>query len=192
MKNKLVLVLIFSFLFTQSIFANCLPNIENKIEQTKEHLLFSKKKEKKIVKVTAISVGGVGTAFWGTMFVLITDGATIPAAALVGTGFGAIMAGGAVATIAIPMITYNQIIKGHIRSLNKTKKLLEASETLDYQNKLIQKLFRKVRRSRSSLTVEAMVDQINDANSKAIFCESDKKISNLRMIKNYLKNITIL
>lgn len=185
--RKLIAIFIFTTLSINS-YANCLPIIEEKIIVKEERLLFTKIKQKKVAVITGASVGGANAVFWGVMFKLIADGATIPASILVGGGFGVVTGATAVAAVGIPMLAYNQIIKAQIRRLKRSHGVIEAAESLDYEDENLKKLYRKVRRRVDNITIEDMVEKMRTANAELIFCPNDgKKILSFNKIKNYLR-----
>ncbi len=122
--KKTGLSLMLLFLFSFNSFADCIEAADLQIKAKEEKLIRIKKKQRSVRVKTGVTVGALNGVFWGVMFKLIADGATIPAAMLVGTGYGILGGGAAVAVVAVPMIIYNQVIKAQIRSLKKTKRLL--------------------------------------------------------------------
>jgi hypothetical protein len=188
MKNIITLLCLFLILTTHT-FANCLPLIQNKIEQKETKLLKAKLKEKKILKRTFVGVGVPSAVFWGVMFKLIADGATIPAALLVGGSFGVTVGAGAVAVVAVPMITYNQIIKSQIKSFKKTHSLILDASLNNYDSKQLKKLLKKLNRKSPTFTMEELVSEINHHNIQQTFCpEQGEKIFSFSKIKKLLMN----
>jgi hypothetical protein len=179
---------VIAVVFSTKSFANCLPVVEAKIEAKQERLLFAKKKQKKAVIVTGATVGGVNAVFWGTMFKLIADGATIPISMLVGAGYGVVTGGAAVAVVGVPMIAYNQIIKAQIRRMKKTQTLLSAAYDRDVESRLLKKMYSKVKRKLPDLTMDELIDKINYASEQMTFCPNEgRKIYSFNKIKRYLR-----
>lgn len=63
-----------------------------------------------------------------------------------------------------------------------------AAENLDYDNKLLKKLYRKVCRRVDELYMEEMIDKIRIANQESTFCPNDgAKIYSFNKIKRHLR-----
>jgi len=182
--KKTILMLI--IVFASNLYANCLPKIQEDIKLKEQKLLFSKLKQKKAIKVTALSTFIPASIFWGVMGKLLIDGGTILSSVAVGATFGTVVTGGVVGVVAIPMITYNQILKGKIRGLKKSFEVIQASEDYDYSNPQLRRLYKKVLRKHKSLTVEELVSIINTENVMTTFCPENQISFTFNKLKRYL------
>jgi len=178
--------------FSRASQANCLPLIESKIIEKQDKLIKVKTKEKQIIKGVAIGTFVPMTLFWGTMAKLIIDGGTIATAVLVGTGYGVVIAGGAVAAVSVPMVTYNQILKARIRGLEKIKTLLADARESKLESHLLKKMLKKIKRQKPEMTMDDLIYSINEANEQEIFCQENEKIYGFNQVKKYLTNENLL
>ncbi len=120
---------------------------------------------------------------WG----LITDGSTIALSIMQVGVFGGIFGGAAAGAVAIPMITYNQIIKAEIRGLEHARDLLNESAAMNVEGKQIKKMFKKLRWYNLEMAIEPLMEEINDANSKNQFCPEGERPDYLFQIRKFLK-----
>ncbi len=167
--------------------ADCQSAYEEAIVKKQKHLLFAKHREKKILIGTAAGVGIPTAVFFGIMFQVIVDGSTIPIAILEGVLFGSVFGGSAVGAIAIPMITYNQIIKAEIRGLKHARDLLNEAQAQDHNGKQLKKTFKKLKKYNWEMDMGALIDEINDANSKNVFCPEGARPDYLYQIRKFLR-----
>lgn len=82
----------------------------------------------------------------GTMAKLVIDEGTIGTVIFVGSGFGVFVGAGAVAAVAVPMVTYHQILKAEIRGMSRTLELQKASSSQDLGNPLLKRLIRRLQK----------------------------------------------
>ena len=188
MKNQLISFLVFLSLVVPNIaMADCQSAYEEAITKKQDQLLFAKLRQKRVLIRTGVGVGVPTGIFFGIMFQLITDGSIIPVSILQGALFGTVAGGVAVGAVAIPMITYNQIIKGEIRGLKKARDLLNEAQAHNDDGKQINRMFKKLRRHNSEMDINALIDQVNEANSRDIFCPEGSRPDYLYQIRKYLK-----
>ena len=175
------------FLLTSTeVKASCIEAIESRIHAKQEKLAHARTREKKILKITAISTFTPTALVMGTMAKLIIDGGTIGTAIIVGSTFGAFVGAGAVAAVAVPMVTYNQILKAEIRGMNKTLNILRASASQDLENPALHKLIRRLQKKRPEWTTTEVLDALNLASQEQALCHPDSKIPGPRRIESYL------
>lgn len=167
--------------------ANCQDIYEQAITNKHEKLLLSRIKQKKALIRTGAGVGVPTAVFFGIMFKLITDGATIPAAILTGTMFGTVAGGVAVGAVAIPMITYNQIIKAEIRGLKHARELLNEAQAQDVDGKQLNRMLKKLRKKDSELEINSLIEAVNEANKQNVFCPEGERPDYLYQIRKYLR-----
>jgi uncharacterized membrane protein required for colicin V production len=172
--------------------ASCIESIENRIHAKQEKLVHARTREKKILKITAVSTFTPTALVMGTMAKLIIDGGTIGTAIIVGSSFGAFVGAGAVAAVAVPMVTYNQILKAEIRGMSRTLELLKASSSQDLENPLLTRLIRRLQKKRPDWTASKILDALNLANQENALCHPESKIPGLRKIETYLLNHSTL
>jgi hypothetical protein len=172
--------------------ASCIETIENRIHAKQEKLTRAKTREKKILKITAISTFTPTALVMGTMAKLIIDGGTIGTAIIVGSTFGAFVGAGAVATVAVPMVTYNQILKAEIRGMNKTLNILRASASQDLENPALHKLIGRLQKKRPEWMASEILDALNLASQEHALCHPDSKIPGPRKIESFLLNHPVL
>ena len=188
MKKHLISFLVLISLIVPTIaMADCQSAYEEAITKKHDHLLFSKHRQKKVLIGTGVGVGVPAGVFFGIMFGLITDGATIPIAILTGAMFGTVAGGVAVGAVAIPMITYNQIIKAEIRGLKHARDLLNEAQAHDVDGKQINKMFKKLRKYNFEMDINALIDEVNEANTQNVFCPEGERPDYLFQIRKYLK-----
>lgn len=185
--RKLILSISLLIAFSANSFANCIDTADAEIKAKEEKLIRIKKTQSGIRLKTGVTVGILNGAFWGTMFGLIADGATVSASILVGTGYGIAGAGAAVAVVSVPMIVYNQVLKAQIRSVKKTKRLLLAAQESNTEDRILKKMYRKVRRKLPGLTMEELMDEINLASDSRDICPEEGKVYTFSKIKRFLK-----
>jgi len=187
MKKLFFAILISSSFLTLSFpgaRANCLPHYENSIKRLEQKLLLKKKKQKKAELIVFSSVGGLNAAFWGTMFYLVADGSSVLVAVGQGLLFGSLIGGAAVGAVAVPIITYNQIVKANIRNLKWTEKVLRAVEEGNYhQSSPFQSVYRKLVKHDPDLTKEALAQKIQLANDQDQFCVEEKLFRKKQLIR---------
>jgi hypothetical protein len=188
-----VKILLFGFLtFPIESRASCIESIEDRIHAKQEKLIRAKTREKKILKITAVSTFTPTALVMGTLAKLIIDGGTIGTAIIVGSSFGAFVGAGAVAAVAVPIVTYNQILKAEIRGMNRTLELLKASASHDLENPVLGRMIRRLKKKQSDLTTSQILDTLNLGNRELLFCKPDSKIPGLKRIERLLLKSTLL
>ena len=188
MKKHLIgLIVLLSLIAPTIAMADCQSAYEEAITKKYDHLLFAKQRQKKVLIGTGVGVGVSTGVLFGVMFQLIVDGSIIPVAILEGVLFGTVFGGAAVGAVAVPMITYNQIIKGEIRGLKHARDLLNEAQAQDVHGMQINKVFKKLRKYNWEMDINALIDEVNEANSKNVFCSEGARPDYLHQIRKYLK-----
>ena len=190
MKKQLISFLVLLSLVVPIVaMADCQSAYEDAIIKKNDHLLFAKHRQRKVLMGTGGGVGVSTGVFFGVMFQLIVDGSTIPIAILEGALFGTVFGGVAVGAVAVPMITYNQIIKGEIRGLKNARDLLNEAQAQDVHGKQINKMFKKLRKYNIEMDINALIEEVNEANSQNVFCPEGARPDYLYQMRKYLRPV---
>lgn len=189
MKNLFNLMLLMAIsLASFTLKAECLDVIDDRVKELNVKLDNNMASGKKTVKIAAIGTFIPMTILSGIAAKAIIDGGTLATAAIVGTSFGLMSSGVAVAAVIVPFFTYRQIIKSQYKSLIKTRELIQASQRMDTDNELIQKMYRKVKRKRDDVEIYEMMEKISNANLNEAICPVDRGVYSFSKIKRLLKN----
>ena len=190
MKKQLISFLVLLSLVAPTVaMADCQSAYEDAIIKKNDQLLFAKHRQKKVLMGTGVGVGVSTGVFFGVMFQLIVDGSTIPIAILEGALFGTVFGGVAVGAVAVPMLTYNQIIKGEIRGLKHARDLLDEAQAQDVHGKQINKMFKKLKKYNIEMDINALIDEVNEANSQNVFCAEGARPDYLYQMRKYLRPV---
>jgi hypothetical protein len=186
--KKIILAsfILLSLFFSSFASADCRAMYEEAIASKDQKFLLHKHTEKKVLQITYLSSGLSTGIFGGLLFAALTDGSAVAGAILEGAMIGAVMGGATVVVVAVPFIVYDQIIKAEIQGLKKAQSLLAQAQALNTDDKELKKMYRKVHKKRTNLSMDDFIQAINVANAQNAFCEEGKRPDYLHQIKTYL------
>ncbi len=180
MKKLTTLLLLVSILttFSLSAYADCAPKYLGEIQR----LSVKVDKIKKVNKVVSGTIGGVFTAFWGVMGVIMVG----PAGVIIGLEFGLLGA----APSAVTLFAVNKVNKVKMKNYFKALSVIQAAKDAPQSDTVyLQQIHEELLKKDPHLTLDDLKFEITSLNHENAFCDGDKRknLFGFRRIKKFLK-----